>query len=95
MLLQTIKYDSANNLVVAQYVNKTSGIYKPILDQSGYGAALSSSVSTVVVLPVISSLSKSTINTFGGSTLVITGKYFPASGVSVTIDGVAANVTDV
>lgn len=56
---------------------------------------MSPSVSAAIVLPVISSLSKSSINTYGGSTLVITGKFFPLSGVSVTIDGIAANVTDV
>lgn len=93
-----MSYNSITQTLVAQYTMKIAGSYKPIVDQVRFGNALSPSVSVVAVTPLITALSMNSIFSFGGSELVITGKYFPntnQAGLIVTIDGIVAKITNI
>ncbi|KAL4484574.1 hypothetical protein ABPG74_019751 [Tetrahymena malaccensis] len=79
--------------ITAVYPYKVAGNYKPVIFYSSNGIALSNGVNPQQTLPVISSISTNTIYSFGGTTLTITGKYFPVSvdiNLSVTIGSVSA-----
>lgn len=96
-ILNILSYDAASGMIIASYVSKVAGSYKPIVDQVGYGIALSTGVALSTVVPEISSLSKSSIYSFGGSSLTVNGSYFPAdkTDLTVAVGGVSATITSV
>ncbi|EAR87205.2 IPT/TIG domain protein (macronuclear) [Tetrahymena thermophila SB210] len=79
----------------ATYLSKVAGIYKPVIFYQSNGIALSSQVSAVTQNPIVTQLSSTTIYTYGGTTLTLTGKYFPNSidnNLKVTFGQISASI---
>ncbi|KAL4484526.1 hypothetical protein ABPG74_019703 [Tetrahymena malaccensis] len=82
----------------ATYQNKVAGTYKPILFYQSNGIVLSSSVNSVTQNPVLTKLSSATILSYGGTTLTLTGNYFPNvidTNLKVTFGSVSASIQSV
>ncbi|KAL4508252.1 hypothetical protein ABPG72_003556 [Tetrahymena utriculariae] len=90
--------DPFTGTLTALYPYKVAGTYKPVVFYQSNGIALSSNVSPQPTPPVITALSSTTVYSFGGTTLQITGKFFPQSvdsSLSVIIGSVNVQIQSV